>query len=340
MRKSQELRVAVVVADEDRPRVDLVLGPLAALVRDVQVAAPADPLADVPPPDVVHAVGWTAAVACSRNAVAPVLISPPPLASGHGLPRTDDEVDALRSADTVLVSSSRQREEIHQLGVPWYRLTTVPPTIDVELYSRRGERAPRSELLRVAAEAAPASTTAEGLMRVLHLVDDAEAVLFASTPEVADALRERAASEGLAGRTAAVSPRSAEERAWWLRSADAAIDVPEGPADGDFALQAMACGTAVVSTPVDVLEDAVVHGVTGMHVPVGDAISLARALRSVLADDFTIESLGMAASDRAIHRFSPARVARDLATAYARIAPDASDELEDDDIDQSADAVV
>ena len=101
----------------------------------------------------------------------------------------------------------------------------------------------------------------------------------------------------------------------------------------------MACGSAVVATSVDVLEDAVVHGVTGVHVPIGDPVSLARALRSVLADDFTIESLGMAASDRAIHRFSPARVARDLATAYSRSAPDASGDV-DDDVDLTADVVV
>ena len=214
MRKSQELRVAVVVADEDRQAVDLLLDPLATLVRDVRVTAPGDELPDVAPPDVVHAVGWAAAVACSRTTLAPVLLSPPPLASGQGLPRSDDEVVALRSADTVLVTSSRQREEVHQLGVPWYRLTTVPPSVDVESYTRRGDSAPRTDLLRLAAEAGPESPTADGLMRALHLVDGAEAVFFASSSEVADALRERASSEGLGGRTAAVCPSSAQERAW------------------------------------------------------------------------------------------------------------------------------
>lgn len=340
MRRSKDVSVTVVATQREQTAMSMLLGDLRAQVRSVRVTAPAEVGPSTEQTDVVHAVGWEAGLAATRAELgAPLLLSTPALSTGEGRPRDDQELTALRQADGVLVTSSRQRDDVHQLGVPWYRLTTVPPSVDVTTYARRGPAAPRTERLRVAAEPRP-DAEAASIFHALRLLDGTELVLFAQTDSEMDALYDRAASEGLGDRTTVVAAGDADERARWLRSADAAVTVPEQPTDGMFALQAMSCGTAVVATPVDVLEDVVVHGITGLHVPHGDGVSLARALRSVLADDFSIESFGMAGSDRAIHRYSTDRVARDLAAAYARSAPDLVESDDDEAERTSVDAAV
>jgi glycosyltransferase involved in cell wall biosynthesis len=335
VRRSKDVSVTVVAVEADQASMSALLTDLTGQLREVRVAAPSEmgPAADGS--DVVHAVGWEAGVAASRASLeVPLLVSPPALASGQGMPRDDDERSALRSADAVLVASSRHRDEVHQLGVPWYRLTTVPPCVDVASYARLGPAAPRTERLRIAAEPHPDDDVGS-IFHALRLMDSPELVLFAPSESGTESLRDRATAEGLGDRTTVVAPSTDDERAWWLRSTDAVVAVPTGTTDAAFALQAMACGTAVVATPVDVLEDVVVHGVTGLHVPHGDGVSLARALRAVLADDFSIESFGMAGSDRAIHRFSTASVARDLASAYSRSALDPV-EPDDDELDRAS----
>ena len=341
MRKPKDLSVTVISSEADRAdesELGTVLRHLAGHVRGVTLATPDDPELTSTASDVVHAFGWAAGVAASTNrSGTPVLVSPPALASGDGLPRDDVELDSLVRADAVLVSSSRHREEVHNLGIPWYRLTTVPPTVDVDVYTRRGAAAARTDRHRLVAEVGPDADEAGTIFHAMRLVESTELILFADAGADTDRLRSRAGAEGVGDRTAVVTPSEPGERAWWLRSSDAAVVIPSQTCESPLALQAMACGSAVVATPVDQLEDVVVHGVTGFHVPSGDAVSLARALRTVLADEFSIESLGMAASDRAVNRFSPERVARDLASAYARSAGDApaqdeEPELVDDSI--------
>jgi D-inositol-3-phosphate glycosyltransferase len=345
MRKPKDLSVTVISSDEpDRDHnheLNAVLRHLEGHVREVSRFTPDDTALDTSSSDVVHAFGWAAGVAASTHrSETPVLVSPPAFSTGDGLPHDDAELDSLVRADGVLVSSSRHREEVHNLGIPWYRLTTVPPTVDVDVYTRRGAAAARTDRHRLVAEVDADGDEAGTIFHAMRLVESTELILFADAGPDTDLLRSRAGAEGVGGRTAVVSPSEPGERAWWLRSSDAAVVVPSQTRDSSLALQAMACGSAVVATSVDELEDVVVHGVTGLHVPVGDPVSLARALRTVLADAFSIESLGMAASDRALNRFSPERVARDLASAYARSAGDvAAAEEEPDPVESVATGV-
>jgi D-inositol-3-phosphate glycosyltransferase len=338
MRKTKDLSVTVVSTDDDRARLGTLLEHLAGQLRELRIATPDEvEQGSGAGSDIIHAFGWHAGLSMSRSSLnVPQLMSPPGLASGDGLPRDDADAAALQGADGVLVTSSRHRDEVHNLGVPWYRLTTIPPSVDTDVYGRRGPSAARTDRFRVTAETRVGTDEVDTLFHAMRLVESAELILFAGVGAESEQLRRQVASGGLSPRTAVVSPAEPAERAWWLRSTDAVVDIPRQPADSSLALQAMACGSAVIATPVDQLEDVVVHGVTGLHVPIGDGGSLARALRTVLADDFTIESLGMAASDRAVNRFSVERVARDLASAYARSACDEAvveDDVELDDVD-------
>ena len=82
------------------------------------------------------------------------------------------------------------------------------------------------------------------------------------------------------------------------------------------ALEAAAAGKAVVTTRATGAVDAVVDGVTGLVVPVGDAAALAEALAEVLEDRALAARMGRAARDRAERDFRQDRLWAELADLY------------------------
>lgn len=278
--------------------------------------------------EVVHCFGWESARQYAARAESSTLLVTP---SPAGVPDVaPEEAERLATAAaSVVVRSSREQEEVHRLGVPWFRTWVLPVGVDAETFSRLGPMANRTERFRVVTASYGADDGVDDLIAALAKLDDVEVVVLVEEPQVGspgaltgrvDELRSAARSAGVSDRFAVVTPRSPGERAWWLRSAHVAVAVPHAPMSHDFVAQAMSCGAAVVATPVDALFDMVVHGVTGFHVPVGEPLSLARAVRTVIEDEFTIEAYGMAAADRALSRFDWPRVAHELAGIYARVA--------------------
>lgn len=262
--------------------------------------------------DVVHAIGWTPGRRASGGR-APWVLSPPRLTA----PPTADQERLLLAADAVIVRTSQQRDAAHAVGVPWYRLFVVPFAADASTFRRGGPAARNTERFRVVAESTSATDGITTLLSAVAAWEAAEVVVIAE--QRAATLRREARRRGIGARFLAVHPRDEAERAWWIRSAHAAVVVPTGGVPSRLALEAMACGVPVVATPVDQLEDLVVHGVTGLHVPAADPLSLARAVRSIVDDPFRLEAFGMAAADRALNRYSPERVGRDLLAVYRRV---------------------
>ena len=299
----------------------------------VQVAR-ADDLAQVPAPDVVHCFDVTEALDLSaRVGDAPLLVTP---AAGLGVSETPEADPVLASAASVVVRSSSEQERVHRLGVPWYRTWVLPVAVDVNTYSRVGEMANRTGRFRLVAELSGPADGLEDVIAAVSRLDDVELVVLLGQPGGAavserrlTAIRSAMLEAGIVERCVLVAPASAGERAWWLRSAHVAVAVPHSAAGVDFAAQAMACGTPVVATPVDALADVVVHGVTGFLVAPGDPLSVARAIRKVLEDEFSVEAYGLAASDRARSRFAWPRVAHELVGVYRRVA---SSQVEPDDL--------
>lgn len=285
--------------------------------------------------DVVHLVGWSP----GRSRVVharPTVLSPPRLEGVLSAERQRQLLDA----DAVVVRTSQQRDAAHALGVPWYRLFVVPETVDVEVFRRLGSAARRTERCRVVLEASGPGDGVSTALAALATWEAAEAVVLASSR--LPTLRREARKLGLGKRFVAVTPRDDEERAWWIRSAHAVVAVPEQPMPSRLALEAMGCGVPVVATSVDLLEDAVVHGVSGLHVPVGDPMSTMRAVRSIVTDPFRQEAFGMAAADRAGTRYAPLRVGRDLLAVYRRVLagrPGEEPETVVDDAPEMPDAV-
>ena len=292
--------------------------------HDVHVGT-ADELVAAPAPDVVHCFGITEALDLpAQVGEAPLFVTP---SDGFGEGEPPSAAPVLSSAASVVVRSSSQQELVHRLGVPWYRTWVLPVAVDVDTYSRLGEMANRTGRFRLVAELSGPADGLEDVIAAVSRLDDVELVVLLGEPGGAQvserrlaAIRSATHDAGVSERCVLVAPSSAGERAWWLRSAHVAVAVPHSAAGVDFAAQAMACGTPVVATPVDALADIVVHGVTGFLVSAGDPLSVARAVRKVLEDEFTVEAYGLAASDRARSRFAWPRVAHELVGVYRRVA--------------------
>ena len=101
-----------------------------------------------------------------------------------------------------------------------------------------------------------------------------------------------------------------------LRSADAVVCAPWYEPFGIVALEAMACGRAVVATAVGGMQDTVVHGVTGLHVPPRRPDALAAALRDLLAGPTRPAAFGAAGRDRVLARYTWTRVAAATERVY------------------------
>ena len=84
-------------------------------------------------------------------------------------------------------------------------------------------------------------------------------------------------------------------------------------------LEASAAGKPVVTTRATGAVDAVVNGVTGLTVPVGDASALAEALVRTLEDEAFAARMGRAARARVERDFQQERVWGELADLYRRL---------------------
>jgi glycosyltransferase involved in cell wall biosynthesis len=87
-------------------------------------------------------------------------------------------------------------------------------------------------------------------------------------------------------------------------------------------LEAMACGKAVVATPVGGVPEAVEDGSTGALVPPGDADALASAISTLLGDPARLATWGRRAREVAEERFSLDRVVRRVESLYDELLRD------------------
>ena len=88
---------------------------------------------------------------------------------------------------------------------------------------------------------------------------------------------------------------------------------------GTSALDAMACGKAVVATRAGGLAEVVVDGETGLLVPVRDAAALADAIVRLLQDAALRERCGAAGLSRALSTFDVGRMVRETLEVYQNL---------------------
>ncbi|WP_329790916.1 glycosyltransferase [Lentzea sp. DG1S-22] len=271
---------------------------------------------DSAPPDLVHAHHWRpglAAVLAAQRAGLPVV------QSLHGCGRRTD-VGRLLGRESALVLASCEQEmlDLAAAGVPRSRISVVARGVDVDLFKPHGPAFARSGLRRVVTVVDPSSDSGvAGLVAVLPRLKDAELVVAGPMPPAAaNALRGRARRLGVEERVRLLGPVARADMPALLRSADLVACVPDRASWDVWPLEAMACGVPVVVTDVGGLTDAVIDGVTGLVVPVGDLKQLIRRLRLLLDDDTLRTSLSIAAVDRVDARHTWPDVARGVDRLY------------------------
>jgi D-inositol-3-phosphate glycosyltransferase len=293
------------------------------------------------PPDLVHAHFWftgLAALAGAQDLGLPVVQTFGSLAAAehrHGLAVRPPEDRALleagiaRGADMVLASSTEEFADLGRLGVPRARARMVPCGVDLERFSPEGPAAERTARRRLLAAQPPAATRSiADALAALALVPDAELVVMGE-PEP-DLLR-RATRLGVCDRLVFTGPVAPDDLAPLLRSADLLVSTAPFEPVGMTAIQAMACGTPVITTAAGAERDAVVETTTGLYATPGDPAALAGWIRQLLTNRMRLEACGIAAADRARSRYSWERIGWETLAAYACCTrrPDAASGVED-----------
>ena len=289
--------------------------------------------------DIAHAHSWTmglAALAGARGLGIPVVQTFGSLGAAeqqHGLQdcpsgaRIRLEACIARSADAVLASSAEELADLARFGVPRAKTRVVPCGVDTQQFSPDGPAAERSNRARLlAAEPLTDPDSLAIAVQALADIPDAELVITGG-PDKAGLSKDRAHRDLMRmARTLRVGNRlvftgrvAPADLPALLRSADVLVSTAPYEPVGMTMLQAMACGTPVVTPATGAARDAVVDVTTGLLLPPGvpHPEQLAALLRRLLANSLRLEAYGIGAADRARSRYPWERIAREALAAYA-----------------------
>ena len=234
------------------------------------------------------------------------------------------------AAERVLATCADEVFELVRMGLPRARISVVPCGVNVDEFVPDGPSAPRTATHRVLTVGRLVRRKGfDSAIAALPSLPDTELVIaggaerrhLADDPE-ARRLIDRAKRLGVADRVRLPGRVARADMPALLRSADVVVCSPEYEPFGIVPLEAMACGVPVVATAVGGLNDTVVDGITGFHVPPRQPAALARALRELLADETLRSAVGAAGRDRACSRYSWPRVAGEVVRAYGQVCPD------------------
>ena len=271
------------------------------------------------PPDVAHA-GSSSSGTAALQAAARVGV---PVVYGVGeKPAAAEDMALVMTAKHVVVPYDAQRRRLLRAGVPRANVTVVPYGLDVDHFTPDGGRAETGAAHRIVTigEVAPGSGFGTAVAALVALRDTELLVVGGPAHgRHAGELRAYARSLGVADRLVLTGPTPHAELPALLRSADLVVCSPWTASFGIAAVEAMACGVAVVANGMGGLADTVVHRVTGVQVEPRRPRELATVLRGMLAGRVTREQLGAAGRDRAAARYSWSFIATQAEHAYERV---------------------
>ncbi len=293
-------------------------------------------------PDIVHSHFWMSGVAsleASRATGVPVAHTFHALGSEkrrhQGTADTSPTARILqerriaRGVDGVIATSSAEAFELARMGASARTLRVVPRGVDLSAFSPDGPSEPRrNSRMRIVtlSRLVPRKGIAD-VIEALVLLPDAELIVAGGgdAPELVDhpeakRLSRLARHLGVANR---VYLRGRVERGAvpaLLRSADVVVCAPWYEPFGTVPLEAMACGVPVVVSAVGGLVDAVLDGVTGLHVPAQAPVQLAAALETLRSDGPLRRRLGHAGVARARALYSWDGVVAETLDIYRSIA--------------------
>jgi glycosyltransferase involved in cell wall biosynthesis len=234
------------------------------------------------------------------------------------------EACIARSADLVLAGSSAEAEELARFGMPKSAVRVIPISVDTDMFTPEGDRAPRGSRYRLVA-VAPAGQPhgLPSVVRALAQLPDTELVVVGG-PDARHVpltgpwreLCQLAAGLGVRRKITLAGDVPEAELPALLRSADLMVSAHAYEPSGMAAIRAMACGTPVVAAAAGAHNDAVVDGVTGLLVAPESPGLIAHRVRTLLTRPVLLEALGYAAVDRAQSRYALDRIGRETVAAY------------------------
>ncbi|NQT91490.1 MAG: glycosyltransferase [Lentisphaerae bacterium] len=233
----------------------------------------------------------------------------PPERQMRGLMRTWAR-RALRVADRVIGNSKGvTRALISHLGLEEERVQTIPNFVDVEQVEGLSRESPPFEadpgtFTVVHAGRFHRQKNQELLLRAFAGLGDLKAELWMlGKGELGEALRQEADDLGIGDKVRWCGFRKNPYPLF--RSADCFVLSSDWEGLPNTLIEAMLCGTAVVSTRCDYgPEEIVEDGVNGLLVPVGDAAALTAALRKLAADPDLRRSMAERGRQTAVSSFN------------------------------------
>jgi glycosyltransferase involved in cell wall biosynthesis len=132
------------------------------------------------------------------------------------------------------------------------------------------------------------------------------------------ALEQQARDSGLAAHVRFLGER--DDATTWMAAADVLVLPSRQEGLSNALLEAMAAGRAVVASRVGGNVELVADGRTGLLVPPGDAVALARALQALAAEPARRDQLGAAAAAAVDERFSVAAMVNAMQRLYCTAA--------------------
>ena len=227
-------------------------------------------------------------------------------ASAAAAVRIEHEARLAAHADTIVVSTENEREQLRRLyGIPADRLRIIPCGVDLRAFTpgTPGERCSARRALM--AHSASNSDEHVPLMLFVGRLDPikgidlllesvaqmrarARLVIVGGNPDgdpEVQRLRNRADELGIGARVALPGAVPQPQLVRYYRAADLLAVTSRYESFGLAAVEALACGTPVVASAVGGLPSIVHDGVNGRLVPCRSAEAFAAAFDALCADD-------------------------------------------------------
>ena len=249
------------------------------------------------------------------------------------LPRREELKERLalaianRSAGVVFVSRSSLESFARAYGGPRDNWRVVENAVDLDVFTTETAAMPAEFSVP---SGAPVVTMVGALRarkgqdvavrawpEVLRDFPDARLLLVGDGIE-REALQARARELGVIERVIFAGTRTDVSRL--LRASTLVVLPSEHEALPTTLIEAAACGRPVVASDVDGIPEVVVSGVTGLLVPVGDDVALAREVTALLGDVPRRIRMGESARAMAEERFNARRWAERLYEVYEQAA--------------------
>jgi glycosyltransferase involved in cell wall biosynthesis len=230
--------------------------------------------------------------------------------------------------DHVVTVSGFVREFLAKAGVPAERITSVPTGIDLSRWTADPAGGTLRAELGIPADAPVIGTVAilrrkkghaellEALPAVLERFPQAHAVFAGDGPQKEN-LERRIGELGLNGRVHLLGLR--RDVANVLQSLDVFVLPTHQEALGTAFIEAGVMGLPAVASRVDGVPEVVIHGETGLLVPVGDSHAIAAALIELLDDPERRRRLGQNARARAQKYFSRESMVDGMVAVFRRL---------------------